>query len=127
MRTILGLDIGTTTLCTVVWDAQENRLIAARSLPNDTLIPGLPAGRHEQDADRIMSRACDLLQTTLALGAVRREDVSAIALTGQMHGVLLVDAKVRPLTPLITWRDQRTVERAGPGSLSAARNRLPPD
>ena len=33
--------------------------------------------------------------------------IEAMVVTGQMHGILLIDDKLQPCTNLITWRDQR--------------------
>jgi sugar (pentulose or hexulose) kinase len=39
-------------------------------------------------------------------------------LTGQKHGLLCVSADARPLTPLVSWQDQRTAEPWPGGSTS---------
>ena len=36
------------------------------------------------------------------------ERIAGLALTGQQHGLVVVDAGLNPLTNLIAWRDQRT-------------------
>ena len=44
----------------------------------------------------------------LATAGVSGEDVDAIGLTGQMHGLVLLDDADRVLRPAILWNDQRT-------------------
>jgi xylulokinase len=44
----------------------------------------------------------------LGAAGARGEDVAAIGLTGQMHGLVLLDAADRVLRPAILWNDQRT-------------------
>ena len=39
---------------------------------------------------------------------MRGDDVEAVGLTGQMHGLVLLDARGRVLRPAILWNDQRT-------------------
>jgi len=124
MASVVGLDIGTTTICAVVWAPDRGDLIAVRSVPNAARVAGLPRGHDEQDAECIWSSVCELLRSTLALPAVRGSGVKSIALTGQMHGVLLADASLRARTPLITWRDQRMAVGAGAERLARARDRL---
>ena len=66
-----------------------------------------PAGRAEQDAAVLLQCAeaavgelpSDLLQEVVCVGV-----------TGQMHGVVVLDASAQPLTPLITWQDSRCLE-----------------
>ena len=43
-----------------------------------------------------------------ALAAIGVADVAGIGLTGQMHGLVLLDERMRPLRPAILWNDQRT-------------------
>jgi len=43
-----------------------------------------------------------------ALAAVAAPDAASVGLTGQMHGLVLLDAADRVLRPAILWNDQRT-------------------
>ena len=144
MTAIVAVDLGTSKLCALAADAggtvfqavpspqperlchQPERLchdiLAVRSAPNDADLPDLPAGRHEQDPDRIVETALDLIRDLLGDEAVDPRSVVAIAISTQMHGVLLADARLRAVTNLITWRDQRTA--AGIDDLA---RRLGPD
>ena len=60
-----------------------------------------------------------------ALSALGVEDVAGIGLTGQMHGLVALDADRRVLRPAILWNDQRTGGRV-PRDRGARRPR-PPD
>ena len=51
-------------------------------------------------------------------------DVAAIGLTGQMHGLVLLDAADRVLRPAILWNDQRTAAHATRSAPRWARERL---
>ena len=42
--------------------------------------------------------------------SIKFETIEAIVVTGQMHGILLIDDKLQPCTSLITWRDQRAAD-----------------
>jgi xylulokinase len=48
------------------------------------------------------------MRQVLDAAGARGEDVAAIGLTGQMHGLVLLDAADRVLRPAILWNDQRT-------------------
>lgn len=86
-----GLDIGTTSIAKVVVDG-EGRIVSETTVPNPGVIPGLA----EQDPDRIVEAVRSLLDGETEVGW-----------TGQMHGVVAVDADLRPLTRFVTWQDPR--------------------
>jgi xylulokinase len=48
------------------------------------------------------------IQAVLQKAGVSGADVSGVGLTGQMHGLVLLDANGRSLRPAILWNDQRT-------------------
>lgn len=50
----------------------------------------------------------DSIQQVLTKSAVNPKEVKAIGLTGQMHGLVLLDEKGKVLRPAILWNDQRT-------------------
>jgi len=97
----LGLDIGTTSISAVVYSRQEG-VLSARTVRNDTFLPGRSWERL-QDPRKIraiaMKAAGDLLK--------EHPDVQAIGVTGQMHGILYLDATGEPVSPLYTWQDGR--------------------
>ena len=45
------------------------------------------------------------------LPAELRRRVRSVGLTGQMHGVVLLDAAGEPVSPLVTWQDGRSLEK----------------
>jgi len=122
MSVVLVVDIGTSKLCALALSIETVRPVAVRSCPNDADVPGLQPGRHEQDPGRISDNCRRLLKEVAAQAA--DPDVLGIGFSGQMHGVLLVGGACTPLTNLITWRDRRTLESEGAGSLDAALARL---
>jgi sedoheptulokinase len=107
MSHLIGLDLGTTTIVGVLLDAGSGEVLRLARRRNDAALPAQNLStRAEQDPARIHALALEVL-TDLAGGGAA---VRGIALTGQMHGLLCVDAANRPLTPLISWQDQRTAE-----------------
>jgi len=95
---IVGLDVGTTGLKAVAIDEDGNVLaMAEEPYPFATPQPGWA----EQDAEdwwRAAQRALG------ALGGAPR----AIGLSGQMHGLVVLDPEDEALRPAILWNDQRT-------------------
>ncbi|MBQ2955559.1 MAG: hypothetical protein IJE08_03770 [Clostridia bacterium] len=99
---IIGLDIGTTTLSAVVRDEKTGLLIDRRTVPHGAFLPGLPFERI-QDVSLIESLAMKLMEELSCLHG----PLSAVGLTGQMHGVLYVDNEGEAVSPLYTWQDGR--------------------
>jgi xylulokinase len=55
---------------------------------------------------------------------VRATDIAAIGLTGQMHGLVLLDENDQVLRPAILWNDQRTAEQCDEIRARIGRERL---
>ena len=114
MDFFIGLDIGTSKISAVALDAR-GELTAMASRPNEADLSRTPPGRHEQSPARILGTAVDVLRALAERLESRASSVAAIGLTGQMHGALLADERLEPITPLATWRDHRADEPAGAG------------
>jgi xylulokinase len=95
---LVGLDVGTTGVKAVAISASGDVVaIAERAYPLSTPRPGWS----EQDPDD-WHRAGE--EALAALGV----EAAAVGLSGQMHGLVALDAGDRPLRPAILWNDQRT-------------------
>jgi len=101
-RLILGIDIGTTKVAAVIIDRQR-RLLASVSIPHNAQLPGT-LDYSEQDSNILLDTARTVVRQ---LPEDMRSCVKAIGVTGQMHGVIVLDENNKPLTPLITWQDGR--------------------
>ena len=119
-KVVLSLDIGTSNLCALALSCDSLGPVAICSKINDTEIANLPAGHHEQDPLRIRDLCLELIQKLLSEKKVRENEVVGIGITGQMHGVLLVNSDLQPQTNLITWRDQRTLASDKSGYIDKA-------
>ena len=117
-KVVLSLDIGTSNLCALALSCDSLQPVAICSKKNDTEIANLAAGYHEQDPLRIRNLCLDLIQTLLSENNVEENEVVGIGITGQMHGVLLVNSDLQPQSNLITWRDRRTLAGDKPGSIN---------
>jgi sugar (pentulose or hexulose) kinase len=106
-KVIVSLDIGTSNLCALALSCESLQPIVIHSQANDAKIVNLPEGHHEQDPLRIRDLCLELIRNLLSERIVRANEVVGIGITGQMHGVLLVNAELEPQSNLITWRDTR--------------------
>jgi len=107
MQLALGIDIGTTKVAVVLVDLSSRQVIASQSAPHGADIRELAPGRSEQSVALIRS----VLDGCIGqLSPSLRQTVSAIGITGQMHGVMLWSPSERNTSHLITWQDQRCLE-----------------
>jgi xylulokinase len=67
-------------------------------------------GWAEQSPEDWWRAACQAIRECLAKSSSSAQEVSAIGLTGQMHGLVLLDAQDHVVRPAIIWCDQRTGE-----------------
>ena len=117
MPIVLGLDVGTTTITTLALDTDRGRVVARDTTPNDaeTTSPSDKSrGFCEWDARRIAALACRSLQNVARSLAGGANELAGIGLTGQQHGVVLLNSGLNPLGPFVNWQDRRTEERQGP-------------
>jgi xylulokinase len=99
MTALIGLDVGTTGVKALALSPTGEVLARAEEgYPFDVPRPGWA----EQDPE-LWWRAAGP-----ALAALGVEEVAGIGLSGQMHGLVLLDAEERVLRPAILWNDQRT-------------------
>ncbi|MHC4286182.1 MAG: sedoheptulokinase [Planctomycetota bacterium] len=117
-KVVVSLDIGTSNLCALALSCDSLGPVAICSQKNDTEIANLPAGYHEQNPLRIRDLCLELIQKLLSEKNVRENEIVGIGITGQMHGVLLVNSDLEPQSNLITWRDQRILAGDKPGSIN---------
>jgi sedoheptulokinase len=112
MAFFIGLDVGTTTLSTVVLDSQSGQLLAHQTTPHDAGIASpidRARGRAELDLFRLRTLIIEALaRIRTALG--RDSRLCGLGVTGQMHGVALLGPDTTPRAPAITWQDQRALE-----------------
>jgi xylulokinase len=104
---LLGIDISTTGAKALLVDEQGKvRASATTALSLSTPKPLWS----EQDPAAWWSGAVSSIRQVLAENGVGGEQVRAVGLTGQMHGLVLLDAQDHILRPAILWNDQRTGE-----------------
>ena len=101
----LGLDISTTGAKALLIDDEGNVVArATNALPLSTPKPLWS----EQDPHDWWEGMATSIREALAEADAAGEEVKAIGLTGQMHGLTLLDAEGEVLRPAILWNDQRT-------------------
>ncbi len=115
MKRIIGLDVGTTSVKGIAIDDTGAVVhVAERGYPLSTPKPGWS----EQDPADWWKAAAEVLDECEADRAL------GIGLSGQMHGLVALDDKDRPLRPAILWNDGRTQKQCDEIEERVGRERL---
>jgi xylulokinase len=118
---LLGIDLSTTGAKALLID-EAGTVIASASTPL-TLSTPHPLWAEQQPRDWWQAVVASI-RTALATAAVSGDEVRAVGLTGQMHGLALLDAQGEPLRPAILWNDQRTAAECDEIRARVGRSRL---
>src|SRR5690606_4131651 len=99
----IGIDVSTTASKALVIDA-NGQIIASQGYPHELSTPR-PLWS-EQDPQNWWDATLRALRAVLE--KVPADQIGAIGLTGQMHGLTALDAQGEVLRPAILWNDQRS-------------------
>jgi xylulokinase len=106
MNGLMGIDLGTSSIKTVIIDTSGNLLArAAREYAIDTSHPGWA----EQDTTKWYTAMVETMQEAVSEAGLTSGQIQGIGLSGQMHGVVCVDKDGKVVRPAIIWADQRSV------------------
>ena len=105
---LVGIDLGTSSLKSVIID-QDGRLRGHALQPYaiDTPHPGWA----EQDPLVWVRAMVETVRQVVSKAQLEPEQIAAIGLSGQMHGLVCLDNQGRVLCPAILWADQRSAEQ----------------
>src|SRR5687768_710808 len=101
----LGIDTSTTSSKALLID-DKGKVIAVASSPH-TLQTPRPLWS-EQDPREWWEAVSASIRSVLEKAGISAESIGAVGLTGQMHGLVLLDETGQVLRPAILWNDQRT-------------------
>ncbi|MFI3258713.1 MAG: FGGY family carbohydrate kinase [Rikenellaceae bacterium] len=105
----LGLDIGSSSIKVSVMEIETGRCIASATNPsNEMEIWAERSGWAEQDPDMWWGYVVEGISQLSA--SVDMSKVSAIGISYQMHGLVVVDKQGKSLRKAIIWCDSRAVE-----------------
>ena len=105
MEYLLGIDIGTSGAKTALFDTDGK---AACSVTIEYPLYQPNNGWAEQDASDWWNAARDGIRQVIAAGGVNAADIKGVGLSGQMHGLVMLDKDGALLRRSIIWCDQRT-------------------
>ena len=108
---LIGIDVGTSSIKACVVDASTGQTIASSHSPSEEMtVSAVQAGWAEQHPDLWWEHTIKSVKMALQKTTVDAKSISAIGISYQMHGLVLVDKEHKPLRPSIIWCDSRAVE-----------------
>ena len=109
-RYLLGFDVGSSSVKASLVNADSGKCVSSAFFPEkEAPIQALKAGWAEQEPDSWWQYAKQGLQKIMAEAQVKGDDIAAIGISYQMHGLVCVDKDLNPLRPAIIWCDSRAV------------------
>ena len=107
MRYLLGVDLGTSGTKTVLFDLVGN-VICSKTIEYPLYQPA--NGWAEQDPSDWWNATCDGIKYVITTSGIEASEISGVGLSGQMHGLVMLDKNGMVLRNSIIWCDQRTAK-----------------
>lgn len=109
-RYLLGFDVGSSSVKASLVNADSGKCVASAFYPEkEAPIMAVKAGWAEQDPDSWWEYAKLSLKKIMNDAGATGEDIKAIGISYQMHGLVCVDKNLKPLRSSIIWCDSRAV------------------
>ena len=107
MEYLIGIDLGTSGTKTVLFD-RLGKVIASATVEYPMYQER--NGWAEQDPLDWWNASCETLQSVIQQGGVDPPDIKGVGISGQMHGLVMLDKAGQVLRRSIIWCDQRTAQ-----------------
>ncbi|MEM1484036.1 xylulokinase [Oscillospiraceae bacterium PP1C4] len=107
MEYLLGIDVGTSGTKTVLFDTAGNA-VCSKTYEYPLYQP--QNGWAEQDPADWWNATASGIQDVLGKSGIDPKSIKGIGLSGQMHGLVMLDKAGRVLRKSIIWCDQRTAK-----------------
>jgi len=109
-RYLLGFDVGSSSVKASLVNADTGKCAASAFFPGkEAPIMAVKAGWAEQDPESWWEYAKLSLRKIMADAGATADDIKAIGISYQMHGLVCVDKNLKALRPSIIWCDSRAV------------------
>ncbi len=111
MSLFLGLDVGTQGTKGVVIDASTGRVVS-RAAHSYGLLEGLPHGAAEQHPHTWLDAVARVIEQLMAEPHIRPESIQGVGVSGQQHGLVVLDGQGEVVRPAKLWCDTSTAAEA---------------
>lgn len=105
MNYLIGIDLGTSSTKTVLFD-EKGEVIASASKDYPLYTPH--NGWAEQKPEDWRDAALETITKVVKDSGVAADDIKGLGISGQMHGLVMLDEQGEVIRPSIIWCDQRT-------------------
>ncbi|MCD8282042.1 MAG: carbohydrate kinase [Prevotella sp.] len=110
MHYLLGLDVGSSSVKASLVNVETGRAAAQDFMPKrEMAITARRAGWAEQNPEDWFVNMKAAVASCMTLAGAKAEDIKAVGISYQMHGLVLVDKALNHLRPAIIWCDSRAV------------------
>ncbi len=107
---LLGFDVGSSSVKASLVDIDSGECVASAFYPeSEAPIKSVKTGWAEQDPDMWWHDAKQALAKVMAIAGCKGDAVKGIGISYQMHGLVCVDKRLKPLRDSIIWCDSRAV------------------
>lgn len=107
MAYLIGVDLGTSGTKTVLF-AEDGTVAASCTIEYPLYQP--QNGWAEQDPLDWWNAVCDTTKVVIAKAGISASEIKGVGLSGQMHGLVMLDKGGNVLRKSIIWCDQRTAK-----------------
>jgi xylulokinase len=109
-RYLLGFDVGSSSVKASLVNADTGKCVATAFYPEkEAPIMAVKAGWAEQDPQMWWDNAKLSLRKIMSDVGAKADEIKAIGISYQMHGLVCVDKNLKALRPSIIWCDSRAV------------------
>ncbi len=110
MEYLLGIDLGSSSVKAALLDVASGTCAGSAFYPKKEQVINAPkAGYAEQDPELWYKSAKDAIRDAIYEAEARPEDIKAVGIAYQMHGLVCVNSLKEVLRPAIIWCDSRAV------------------
>lgn len=117
----IGIDVGTSGTKTILTDSKGN-ILATATFEYPLYQPQI--GWAEQNPEDWWDASVKGIRSVLEKSKVDPKEVKAVGLTGQMHGLVMLDKNYNVIRPSIIWCDQRTAKECDEITEKVGKERL---
>ena len=111
MKFLLGFDIGSSSIKATLLEINSGIAVASAFSPSSEMpMQSLQPGFAEQDPGMWWSELVNAMNKLHQQISLNADEVAAIGIAYQMHGLVCIDKNLKPLRPSIIWCDSRAVK-----------------
>src|SRR5437763_11317148 len=107
---VLGIDVGTSSIKVSVLDAETHQCLSSAQYPEtESEIISVKPGWAEQSPEIWWLHVQEAILKAHSSKSYNPQDIAAIGIAYQMHGLVLIDKEQKVLYNSIIWCDSRAV------------------